>query len=230
MRSPRSSRSWLFVSLKRSSPSKRISPPAMRPGGCGTSPMIDSAVTLLPQPDSPTMPSVRPRSREKSTPSTARTSPRSLAKSVRSPFTSSRFSVAGNLFLDARAVGLAPGAPGARCAAQIGNEALVRLVVQTAQLRERLGVIVHAQIEVRVRLGGVHQQRCRLLAALVAARGLAGVEGGDQALRKWPRVSLLVGKRGVAHHALIGEHIPRHRVSSARNGATPIDAARAGVL
>ena len=34
----------------------------MRPGGCGTSPMIDSAVTLLPQPDSPTMPSVRPRS------------------------------------------------------------------------------------------------------------------------------------------------------------------------
>ena len=43
-------------------PSKRIEPPAMRPGGCGTRPMIDSAVTLLPQPDSPTMPSVRPAS------------------------------------------------------------------------------------------------------------------------------------------------------------------------
>ena len=32
----------------------------MRPGGLGTRPMIDSAVTLLPQPDSPTMASVRP--------------------------------------------------------------------------------------------------------------------------------------------------------------------------
>ena len=44
----------------------------MRPGGCGTRPMIDSAVTLLPQPDSPTMASVRPASTAKLTPSTAR--------------------------------------------------------------------------------------------------------------------------------------------------------------
>ena len=41
-------------------PSKRIAPPTMRPGGVGTSRMIDSAVTLLPQPDSPTTPSVSP--------------------------------------------------------------------------------------------------------------------------------------------------------------------------
>ena len=33
----------------------------MRPGGCGTRRMIDSAVTLLPQPDSPTRPRVSPR-------------------------------------------------------------------------------------------------------------------------------------------------------------------------
>ena len=31
------------------------------PGGLGTSPMTDSDVTLLPQPDSPTRPMVRPR-------------------------------------------------------------------------------------------------------------------------------------------------------------------------
>ena len=37
--------------LSRSSPSNSTSPSAMRPGGCGTSPMIESAVTLLPQPD-----------------------------------------------------------------------------------------------------------------------------------------------------------------------------------
>ena len=37
--------------------------------------MIESAVTLLPQPDSPTIASVSPRSSEKDTPSTAFTSP-----------------------------------------------------------------------------------------------------------------------------------------------------------
>jgi hypothetical protein len=36
----------------------------MRPGGLGTRPMMDSAVTLLPQPDSPTMASVLPASTE----------------------------------------------------------------------------------------------------------------------------------------------------------------------
>ena len=42
--------------------------------------MIESAVTDLPQPDSPTMPSVLPRSTEKLTPSTACTSPDRVAK------------------------------------------------------------------------------------------------------------------------------------------------------
>ena len=37
--------------------------------------MIDSEVTLLPQPDSPTSPSVSPARTEKLTPSTARTTP-----------------------------------------------------------------------------------------------------------------------------------------------------------
>ena len=75
MRFPRSSRKAAAESCRRSTPSNRISPPAIRPGGRGTSPMIDSAVTLLPQPDSPTMPSVRPGSMEKLIPSTAGNSP-----------------------------------------------------------------------------------------------------------------------------------------------------------
>ena len=36
-------------------------PPTMRPGGSATRRMRDSAVTLLPQPDSPTIASVSPR-------------------------------------------------------------------------------------------------------------------------------------------------------------------------
>ena len=40
-----------------------IWPPTILPGGVGIRRMIDSAVTLLPQPDSPTMPSVSPFAR-----------------------------------------------------------------------------------------------------------------------------------------------------------------------
>ena len=46
-----------------------MAPPAIRPGGIGTSRMMASAVMLLPQPDSPTMPSVRPAARSKLRPS-----------------------------------------------------------------------------------------------------------------------------------------------------------------
>ena len=49
--------------------------------------MIDSAVTLLPQPDSPTSPTVRPSSMSKVTPSTARTSPSLVKNDVRRSLT-----------------------------------------------------------------------------------------------------------------------------------------------
>src|SRR5256712_10819364 len=61
----------------------------MRPGGVGISRMMLGAVTLLPEPDSPTMPSVSPRLMWKSIPSTARTTPSSVKKYVFSPLTSS---------------------------------------------------------------------------------------------------------------------------------------------
>src|SRR5439155_26636571 len=61
----------------------------MRPGGCGIRRITDSAVTLLPEPDSPTTPSVSPLLMWKSIPSTARTTPSSVKKWVLSPFTSS---------------------------------------------------------------------------------------------------------------------------------------------
>src|SRR3954465_15255563 len=146
----------------------------MRPGGCGTRPMMESAVTLLPQPDSPTMPRVRPRSRRKSTPSTARTWPRSPSKAVRSPRTSSRASVACNLLFDDGPVEDAPWARLARAAAHERNEALVRLLVKAPQLGERLRVIVDTDVELGIRLGGVDPQRPRLLAALVVPRGPGG--------------------------------------------------------
>src|SRR5262245_60816362 len=69
----------------RSRPCQKIWPATMRPGGIGTSLRMDMAVTVLPQPDSPTTPTVSPRAMLRSTPSTAWTMPSSVAKCVFSP-------------------------------------------------------------------------------------------------------------------------------------------------
>src|SRR5690242_14035401 len=66
-----------------------MEPETIRAGGVGNRRMIERAVTDLPQPDSPTIPSVFPFSTEKSTPSTARTTPARVKKCVRRSFTSS---------------------------------------------------------------------------------------------------------------------------------------------
>src|SRR5262245_37274370 len=87
---PRTSSSRFSDSFVRSRPSNSIEPDTISAGGFGSRPMIDSAVTDLPQPDSPTMPSVSPLSTEKLTPSTARTAPSRVMKYVRRSSTSSR--------------------------------------------------------------------------------------------------------------------------------------------
>jgi hypothetical protein len=76
MRDPRSRRISSGLLVRRFSPSKRISPPTIRPPGSGTSRRIERHVIDLPEPDSPTIPSVSPRRTEKVAPSTAFTTPR----------------------------------------------------------------------------------------------------------------------------------------------------------
>src|ERR671911_162024 len=70
-------------------PSKRISPSGYSTGGFGLSCMMLSAVTLLPLPDSPTIPNVSPGSSEQETPSTAFTTPSWVLKWVLRLLTSS---------------------------------------------------------------------------------------------------------------------------------------------
>ena len=64
------------------SPERRISPPAMRPGG-SMSPITAAPVTDLPAPDSPTTPSTSPRPTSKETPSIAFNTPRRVTNSTR---------------------------------------------------------------------------------------------------------------------------------------------------
>src|SRR5262245_8472147 len=59
----------------------------------------ERAVTVLPQPDSPTTPTVSPRSMRRSTPSTARTMPSSVLNQVFRPRMSNRVSCTLTLLL-----------------------------------------------------------------------------------------------------------------------------------
>ena len=78
---PRISRSASSLRCTMSRPRKLIGPSTMRAGSSSRR-MMDFAVTLLPEPDSPTMPSVSPGRSVKLTPSTARTTPASVKNQV----------------------------------------------------------------------------------------------------------------------------------------------------
>src|ERR1022692_2244061 len=108
MASPRTFRISASGNPSRSRPSNRTLPSIVLPGGDAISRRIESDVTLLPQPDSPTMASVSPRWTEKEMPSTARTTPSRVKKYVFSPFTS-RSAVLG--VCDVSTTSHAPGKP-----------------------------------------------------------------------------------------------------------------------
>ena len=91
---PRRATSCFLESFIMSTPSKSISPPMILPFW-GSSRMMEVAVTLLPEPDSPTMPMVLPASRVKLTPSTAFAMPVAVWKYVFRSLTESTCSLIG---------------------------------------------------------------------------------------------------------------------------------------
>ncbi len=82
MSRPRISRICSSSSSSRLRPSNRTRPFGTRPVSRGNSRMMESAVTDLPEPDSPTIATTSPRLTLKLTPSTARTVPRDVENSV----------------------------------------------------------------------------------------------------------------------------------------------------
>src|SRR4029453_7463856 len=71
----------LLAQLQQVAPLEAAVPSTTRPGGW-TSPMRESIETDLPQPDSPTIPSIFPASTSKETPSPGRASPGRVLKKV----------------------------------------------------------------------------------------------------------------------------------------------------
>ena len=81
-RSPRTSSNCLDDNPNRSMPSNRICPDRIRPGGCGTNPITAIDVTVLPDPDSPTIPNVSPAPTWNDTSSTTVDQPTSVKNST----------------------------------------------------------------------------------------------------------------------------------------------------
>ena len=80
IRSPLASSAAMSTGGRPSRRSNRMRPLTMRPVRRGSSRNTENAVTLLPQPDSPTTPSVLPAGTSSDTPSTARTTPSRVVK------------------------------------------------------------------------------------------------------------------------------------------------------
>ena len=87
-------------------------------------------------------------------------------------------------------------------------EALEAFDVQTIDLDEWIGMIIDAQIERRIRLGRADQQRCGLLAALVAAGGFAGLHCRDHSLGEGPLACGIVDLCGPFDRPYVDTYTP----------------------
>ena len=177
-RLPRRSRRVSSGTSSRSKPSKRIEPETS--AECfGSSPMMASEVTLLPQPDSPTRPSVAPLATLRSTLSTAwvvrpsspwKVTRRSLDLDQRRCRSLSGLAMpACDAGVDGGAVGDAGRILARRQERAEMHPALAADRFEALEFGERIGMVVDAQVESRPFLVAMDQQRGRLLAALVAA-------------------------------------------------------------
>ena len=79
---PRTARMSASFRVRRSLSPSMSDPSTTLPGGSGMRRISDRAATVLPEPDSPTMPIVSPRSSVKLTPLTAFTTPACVKKCV----------------------------------------------------------------------------------------------------------------------------------------------------
>ena len=109
------------------------------------------------------------------------------------------------------------------------HPALAADLFEAFEFTERIAVIIDPQVEIRPFVVAVDQQRRRLLAALVAACGLAGAHRRDQALRERQSFICDVGRRRIVQHAGAGEHVAGYRKTFALDVPAPIDAFGAGI-
>ena len=113
--------------------------------------------------------------------------------------------------VDPGPVGDAAGIGARRHGLHEGEEALMGDAVEAAQLGQRLGVIVHAQVEHGIGLAAPDLDGGGLLAALVAALRLPGIERRHEALREGQVHAPPVGLEGRLDHGGTCQHVARHR-------------------
>ena len=131
--------------------------------------------------------------------------------------------------LDNAAIGDADPVASARQHAHEMHETLPAYAFEALKLGKRIGVIVDTQVEIRPFFFAANDERGGLLAAFVAARGLAGSHRSDQAARKGQRGIFCIGGRRILDDARAREHVAGNRKIVAGQVPAPIDAALSGM-
>ena len=100
---------------------------------------------------------------------------------------------------------------------------------EAREFGKRIGVVVDAQIELRPLVVAVDQERRRLLAALVAAGGLAGSHRRDQPLREWQVFARDIARGRIVQHPGAGQHVAGDREAGVLDVPAPVDAFASGM-
>src|ERR1700730_4306859 len=176
------------------------------------------AVTLLPLPDSPTTPRVRPGRTSKLTPLTASNEPRRVSKATVRSLTD-RSGASSIRPLSERV--LAPDILADDVRVEdpfliVGNER-PEPIVDAAQLADRLGMEVDAQIDQGERLRAEHEQRSRPLSFGLAAGLAARFDGAHQPL---PKLLVLASRQRDRHRP--DHRLPHHGATHCRPMKCPL--------
>src|SRR3954470_4910428 len=109
------------------------------------------------------------------------------------------------------------------------HPALAAYLFEALELAKGISVVVNAQVQIGPLLVAIDQQRRRLLAALVAARGIAGAQRRDQTPRERQLLLRGIGSCGLVEHPGTGQHVAGDRKPTALEMAAPADAFAAGM-
>lgn len=109
------------------------------------------------------------------------------------------------------------------------DKALMAHPLEPGQLGQWIGMVINPQIEAGILLAGVNAQGRTLLAAFVAPRGFAGLQGQDQAPGKGLARMIPIRLGGARYDLGAGQHVAGHRKALMHGMPAPVDALGARV-
>jgi hypothetical protein len=110
-----------------------------------------------------------------------------------------------------------------------GEKTLLAFFVKSAQLDERLCMVVHSKIQREIVFVTMNPQRGRLLATFITTCSLASVQSRKQTFSHGQTSTGQVGFGACLDHTRTGQHVASHCQSIKDQVSTPVDTGLASV-